>query len=87
MSSRIGLNDWKPTSRMENGINIFPFTGLENTYLLFDNGQFTYFDGRIQGRFLKDRVQKGTGPLAILFVGTAAQRTTRCITTTGFRSY
>jgi hypothetical protein len=41
--------------------------GTKSTYLLFDNGQDAYWDSELWDVFFKDVVQKGNGPLVVLF--------------------
>jgi len=54
--------------RKKKQIKTFPFTDRANTYLLFDNGQNTYWDGELWEYFFKDDiVLRGRGPFVILF--------------------
>lgn len=44
-----------------------PPSDPQNTYLLFDNAQDTYWDSDLWEYYFKDKVQRGSGPFAILF--------------------
>jgi hypothetical protein len=42
--------------RRKQRIRTFPFDGIHNNYLLFDNAQSTYWDGSLWEEFFKDTV-------------------------------
>lgn len=55
------------TGRMDAFLKLPDRTDWNNVYLLFDNAQFTYWDGALWDNFFKDCVQRRKGPATILF--------------------
>lgn len=53
--------------RLRERIKALPSTRPANTYLLWDNGQDTYWDGELWEQLFKTRVQGREGPLVVLF--------------------
>ncbi|TDL14323.1 hypothetical protein BD410DRAFT_797248 [Rickenella mellea] len=58
-----------PIDRFRRLIPGYPFSNPRNTYILFDNGHQTYWDGGLWEYFIKDQVQSGFLYRAVLFCG------------------
>ncbi|TDL19522.1 hypothetical protein BD410DRAFT_842059 [Rickenella mellea] len=64
------FHEWgNPIDRFRRLIPGYPFSNPRNTYILFDNGHQTYWDGGLWEYFIKDQVQSGFLYRAVLFCG------------------